>query len=112
MQFYNKRKSIKDRVDKSDIEALLNNPAWQLLVQTWEEEANKLNLLLLASPLTECRDDKGRLIAASVDNIRGQLDNQLAILSSAKVLDEEIEADIVITKQFKHSNKPGGKDDE
>lgn len=111
MKWFNKRRGgYEDHVGKADIQTLKNNAAWQYLTQLWEEEARELNILMLKSPMVEVRDSKGKLLAPSVDNVRGQLDNLIAILTSAQVLDEAIDADISIEKELRKQNQPGGQE--
>jgi len=113
MWFLNKRRgNIRDSISREDIVNLVNNPAWIVLTQQWETDAEQLQELLMQAPLIEVRNAKGQLVMASFDNIRGQLDNLLAILTSASVLDEAIEADVSLNKSMKQQNKSGGQDNE
>ena len=110
MKWFNKRKGFEDNVGKNDVTQLINNSAWQALTQQWEEEARELTELMLSAPLKEVRNEKGVLLAPGIDNVRGQLDNLIAVLTSAKILDEAIDADINIHKQLMKQNKPGGQE--
>lgn len=111
MQWFNKRSKTKDFVGNSDVEQLRSNRAWQFLTQQWEEEMQQLAELMLSAPVVELRTNKGELISPSLDNVRGQLDSMIAVLTSAKVLDEAIEADISINKELRKFNtKPGGQE--
>ena len=82
-------------VRKRDWEELLNNPAWEQLVDILQEQANALQQSILFKPLTD------QMGLYERERLLGKLEGLLSVTATVESLQQELSLDISQAKQRK-----------